>query len=49
MSKFNMKLSKMDEEKINFLKQRYGYTQTSELIRHLLTNTVEQVRRESPL
>ena len=36
----------MDEEKISILKQRYGLTQTSELIRLLLTSACEQVRRE---
>jgi Arc/MetJ-type ribon-helix-helix transcriptional regulator len=41
-----MKLNPKDEEKINILKERYGFSQTSELIRYLLTNTLEEIRKE---
>lgn len=44
--KFTIRLTPRDEEKINSLKERYGYTQTSELIRFLLTSQYEQMRSE---
>lgn len=44
-----MRLTEMDEEKVKFLKKRYGFSQTSELIRYLLTNTYEQTKKEQPL
>lgn len=47
--RFNMRLTEMDEEKVKFLKKRYGFSQTSELIRYLLTNTYEQTKKEQPL
>lgn len=47
--RFNMRLTDMDEEKITVLKKRYGFVQTSELFRFLLTNTYEQVRNEQQL
>ena len=46
MSKLNMKLTARDEENINLLKKRYGFEQTSELIRFLLINACEEVRRD---
>jgi hypothetical protein len=38
-----------DEEKISMLKERYGFNQTSELIRFLLTSTIEEIHKESRL
>lgn len=46
MSKLNMKLTVRDEENVNKLKERYGYEQTSELVRYLLINACEQLRKE---
>lgn len=46
MSKLNMKLTTRDEENVNMLKERYGFVQTSELVRFLLINATEQIRRE---
>jgi hypothetical protein len=45
MTKLNMRLNPKDEQKIALLKERYGFTQTSELIRFLLT-TFEQMQLE---
>lgn len=45
-AKLNMRLTSKDEEKIELLKQRYGFNQTSQLIRYLLTNSVESIRKE---
>ena len=47
--RFNMRLTDMDEEKITLLKKRYGFVQTSELFRFLLTTIYEQVRNERQL
>ena len=44
-----MRLTPNDEDKINVLKKRYGFTQSSDLIRYLLTNTIEQLQREKTL
>jgi hypothetical protein len=41
-----MKLTARDEQNVTMLKERYGFDQTSELVRFLLINTSEQVRRE---
>lgn len=41
-----MKLTTRDEENVNMLKERYGFVQTSELVRFLLINATEQIRRE---
>lgn len=46
MSKLNMKMTSRDEENVNLLKGRYGFEQTSELVRFLLINACEEVRRE---
>jgi hypothetical protein len=45
-AKLNMRLNAKDEQKIAVLKERYGFTQTSELIRFLLT-TFEHLQLES--
>jgi hypothetical protein len=47
--RFNMRLTDMDEEKITLLKKRYGFVQTSELFRYILTTVYEQVRNEQQL
>jgi hypothetical protein len=39
----------MDEQKINFLKERYGYTQTYELFNYILTTVYEQTRNQQQL
>jgi hypothetical protein len=49
MSKLNMRLTSHDEKKISLLKERYGYKQTSELIRYLLTNSIESTSKKENL
>jgi hypothetical protein len=46
MSKLNMVLTPKDEDKINLLKDKYGLTQNTELIRFLITYMADQVRKE---
>ena len=42
MAQLFMRLNSKDEYKIMLLKNLYGYTKTSELIRHLLINAIEE-------
>lgn len=42
MSTFHMRLNSKDEDKIKILKDKYGYTQTSELVRYLLNSKLEE-------
>lgn len=46
MTKLNMRLNPKDEDKINILKERYGLTQTSELVRFLITSIVYEIEKE---
>lgn len=46
MSKLNMVLTPKDEDKINLLKEKYGLTQNTELVRFLITYMAEQVQTE---
>lgn len=39
--KLNMRLSMQDVNKINSLKKRHGFVQTSDLIRYLLTKELD--------
>jgi len=38
-----MRLNPKDEDKINILKERYGLTQTSELVRFLITSIAYEI------
>jgi 16S rRNA U1498 N3-methylase RsmE len=41
-----MRLNPKDEFKIRVLKEKYGYTQTSELIRYLINSKLEEWIKE---
>jgi hypothetical protein len=42
-----MVLTPKDEQKINILKNKYGLTQTSELIRFVITYMTEHIPKEN--
>ena len=42
MTKLNMRLSENDKIKIQKLKEKYGFLQTTELIRYILTKEIER-------
>jgi hypothetical protein len=41
-----MRLTPKDEHKIKLLKERFGFNQTSDLIRYLITDKIEELIRE---
>jgi hypothetical protein len=45
----HMRLNPKDEFKIKILKEKYGYTQTSELIRYLVNAKIEEMLAERRL
>ena len=46
MPSFRMVINPKDEYHIRVLKKVYGYTQTSELIRFLVNNKIEELIKE---
>jgi hypothetical protein len=44
--KLNMVINPKDEEKINLLKERYGLTRNSELVRFVITHMAEQIPKK---
>lgn len=49
MPRLLMRLNPKDELKIKMLKEKYGYTQTSELIRYLVNTKIEELMAERKL
>ena len=47
MTKLNMRLNQKDEDSIKVLKERYGITQTSELVHFLITSVAYQIEHDS--
>ncbi len=47
VTKLNMVLTPKDEQKINILKNKYGLTQTSELVRFVITYMTDQIPKEN--
>lgn len=45
MTKLNIRLTENDIRRINKLKDKYGFTQTGELIRFLLAKDTDEIKK----
>lgn len=49
MSRLNMDFNETEDNKIEELKDHYGLSQTTELIRLLITKEVREINKDNPL